>query len=381
MDSPLQAIELARRGDVAGARQLLDRLAAANPGSIDVWLTRAALARGLRDVEGELAALVSALEYEPRNLRVLLARGDLERRRGDDRVATRFFNTALAVASANPPPPELHPALNQAQQFLVAARDRYTDTVSGALADAAIDTSAMPRVAKAVELLTGRSQLYLQQPSMFYFPELAQRPFFERDEFDWVPAIEAATAAIRDELLGLLSGDEAFAPYVRSDPNAPPSTSQLLDDPSWGAFHLFDKGQPHPVNAVRCPATLAALGAAPMPAIGTRSPMALFSRLRPGTHIAPHHGVFNTRLICHLPLIVPPGCAIRVGAETREWREGELLIFDDSFEHEAWNRGGSDRVILLFEVWRPDIALAERDAITTLLGAVERHGMLDGVVD
>ena len=60
-----------------------------------------------------------------------------------------------------------------------------------------------------------------------------------------------------------------------------------------------------------------------------------FPRLEPGAHIPPHSGILNCRLICHLPLIVPPGCWLRVGNETREWEEGKLMIFDDSMEHEA----------------------------------------------
>ena len=81
----------------------------------------------------------------------------------------------------------------------------------------------------------------------------------------------------------------------------------------------------------------------------------------------------NARLICHLPLVVPPGCGFRVGGETREWREGELLIFDDTVEHEAWNEGSSERIILIFDVWRPEIDSEERRAITALFEAVDNY--------
>jgi aspartyl/asparaginyl beta-hydroxylase (cupin superfamily) len=116
-----------------------------------------------------------------------------------------------------------------------------------------------------------------------------------------------------------------------------------------------------------------ALHHAPMPLIDQRSPIALWSLLKPGTHIQPHHGLLNTRLICHIPLIVPQGCAIRVGNETRSWREGEALIFDDSFEHEAWNKSNDTRVILLFEIWRPEISLEERAALTTIFGTINDY--------
>ena len=277
--------------------------------------------------------------------------------------------------------PNLRAPLEEAQRFLAASQQRFGRTIAAALEQIAVDAAALPRVGKALDLLMGKSELYLQQPSMLYFPELAQRAFFERSEFEWAATVEAATDEIRDELRAVLTDRSVFTPYIQSEPNAPRPDHDLLDDTSWGAFHIFQHGQPHPVNAARCPRTVAALGAAPMPRIGTRSPMALFSRLTPGTHIAPHHGAFNTRLICHLPLIVPPGCGIRVGAETRGWREGELLIFDDSIEHEAWNRGTDERVVLIFEIWRPDIAPAERDALTALLASIEQHGMLAGVAD
>jgi aspartyl/asparaginyl beta-hydroxylase (cupin superfamily) len=118
---------------------------------------------------------------------------------------------------------------------------------------------------------------------------------------------------------------------------------------------------------------MAALEQAPIPIIAGRSPMAIFSLLKPGTHIRPHHGMLNTRLICHLPLIAPEGCALRVGAETRAWRAGEMLIFDDSFEHEAWNRGTETRIVLLFEVWRSELTADERAALTDIFEAIDTY--------
>ena len=98
--------------------------------------------------------------------------------------------------------------------------------------------------------------------------------------------------------------------------------------------------------------------------------MALFSRLKPGTHLFAHSGMLNTRLICHVPLVVPPGCRLRVGCETREVVEGRAMIFDDSFEHEAWNRSDSVRAVLLFEIWRPEISEEEKVALTAMFEAV-----------
>jgi aspartyl/asparaginyl beta-hydroxylase (cupin superfamily) len=125
----------------------------------------------------------------------------------------------------------------------------------------------------------------------------------------------------------------------------------------------------------RFPQTLAAVEQLDLPRITVRAPSILFSRLAAGASIPPHHGVMNARLICHLPLIVPPGCGFRVGGEVREWREGELLVFDDTVEHEAWNQGSSDRIILIFDVWRPEVSAEERRAITALFEVVDNYGV------
>ncbi len=81
----------------------------------------------------------------------------------------------------------------------------------------------------------------------------------------------------------------------------------------------------------------------------------------------------NCRFVCHLPLIVPPGCGFRVGAETREWRVGELLVFDDSVEHEAWNDSDHDRLVLIFDIWQPELSLEERHQIETLFAVVDSY--------
>ncbi len=298
-------------------------------------------------------------------------------RAGDDRAASSFYHTAFAVAEQdrNPLPRALTAMLERGRVFVQQANTRFTDHLLTLVDSGEVeDGRARDRVAQAVDLLLGRTQLHLQQPSMFYFPGLPQRQYYERGEFAWAGEIETATAAIRRELEAVLTGERGFEPYIRRDPTRPAPANHLLDDPSWGAFYLWRSGEPVPDHAERCPQTMAVLAAAPIPVIAGRSPMALFSRLKPGTHIKPHHGLLNTRLICHLPIIVPPGCALRVGSETRAWREGELLIFDDSIEHEAWNRSDRDRVVLLFEVWRPEITAPERESLTRIFEAIGSYG-------
>lgn len=340
------------------------------------WLDQARDAHRRGDVAAETAVLEAAIRADRGNIAALLAMAELKRGLSDDRAAGSFYRLALGTAAqARSVPPALHPGLQRAEQFIAATERAFADHLLGQLRGAGIDAaSATPRVAEALRVLAGEQPLYLQQPSMFYFPGLAQRRFFERTDFEWVEAIEAATDAIRAELLALAgNAADRFGPYVTSSPDRPPPNNPLLDKPDWGAAWLWKDGVVADGMDVLCPATLSALELAPQPVIPGRAPIALFSRLTPGTHIQPHHGLLNTRLICHLPLIVPDGCGLRVGAETRSWREGEMLIFDDSFEHEAWNRGASDRTILLFEIWRPDIDADERAQLTRIFAAIDTY--------
>ena len=128
-----------------------------------------------------------------------------------------------------------------------------------------------------------------------------------------------------------------------------------------------------PELIARFPATFAALDAVPQCRISVRSPSILFSLLQPGAHIAPHYGMINARLICHLPLIVPGDGALTVGGEARQWEEGKLIIFDDSIEHEAINHADSDRVVLIFDVWRPELTEADRQGVAALFETVDAY--------
>jgi aspartyl/asparaginyl beta-hydroxylase (cupin superfamily) len=344
----------------------------ASPDPHKSWLTIALECRARGDEEGEQRALRAQLAVDRRDIRALLGMGELLARRGDDRAAVSFFRLALKVASGpGGYPSDMLPQLVRAQAFAKEAESRFTRQLQAELERRAMTKGKLsPRVAHAVKLLLGEVPLHLQQPNMFYFPELPQRAFFERDEFGWAGAVEAYTDQIEKEVEALIALDD-FAPHTVPDPRTPPSASPLLNDARWSVFHLWQRGTPVRNHISRVPRTVEALSHAPIPRIHGFAPMIMFSLLRPGTNIPQHHGVTNTRLICHLPILAPPACALRVGSEVRTWQRGQMLVFDDSFEHEAWNHGSEVRVVLLFEIWRPDISMAERDELTTLFEAVE----------
>jgi hypothetical protein len=309
------------------------------------------------------------------DLQSLLARADDFAARGDVRAAVAFYQTALkSVGNAGRLDPATVAQLQRAQAFIVERAREFQQSLDQAVARAnPADQVAALRLTHALDLLKGQRQLYPQQPSVLYYPYLAQRQFFEREEFGWVAELEAATPAIREELLALVEGDADFRPYVENNPDRPHRDFHgLNENRDWTALYLWRDGKLVEENAGRCPKTVAALEKVPLSRIGSRTPAVLFSRLEPGAHIPPHSGMLNCRLICHLPLIVPRGCWLRVGNETREWEEGKLLIFDDSIEHEAKNPSGELRIILLFDIWRPEVGEEERSAISAIFDEIDK---------
>lgn len=203
----------------------------------------------------------------------------------------------------------------------------------------------------------------LQQPSFQFLPGLPAAPWFEREDFPFLAELEQAWEVVRDELVTLLREQVAMQPYVPGELAQSATWSALAASTSWSSYHLLKAGKPIAEHVARCPKTHALLQRLPLVELQGNAPEAFFSVLKPQTHIPPHFGLSNTKLAVHLPLVVPEHCAIRVGSETRGWVPGECRIFDDSFEHEAWNRSGEYRAVLIFEIWNPHLTPVEREAL------------------
>ena len=369
--------EALRRGDMRAARESFERLAAAGQADVNIWLGLAGSCGRLGDMAAAHAAADRALALDARNLRALILKADLYADQGDARAASAFYTNVVRLA---PPANELTSDLRADVERAHAMCQRYSREFEGYLVGklAQAGFGARPstaRFAHSLDLLFGRRQVYFQQPTYYYFPELPQIQFYDRALFPWLDKVEAATADIRAELMQVLADEAAFKPYVQSDPSRPRNPDdRMLDNPEWSAFYLWKDGAPVAENAARCPKTLAALADVPFPQVPQRSPSILFSLLKPGGHIPAHNGFVNTRLICHLPLVVPGRCHFRVGNEVREWVEGKAWVFDDTVEHEAWNRSDRTRVVLLFETWRPELSAEERELVRAMFEAVDAHG-------
>ena len=352
------------------ARQLLEHVTAVARGNIQIWLMLAMAARGMADWVAAEAAADLALTADSQNIRALIVKGDARAALGDPRGATRFYDQAIKLADGRTLPGDLAGEVARTRDASMALAAAFRRQLETGLTAASIPRSR--RFQHALDLLFGEKQIYHQQPKMFYFPELPQRQFFEREEFDWVAQLEAQTDAIRDELVRLLADRSGFRPYLVSDPNSPRKEFHgLNDNPDWSTLYLHENGAPVAANVARAPITYAAMRDLPLCRITTRAPTIMFSLLKAGARIPAHTGMLNTRLICHLPLVVPPDCGFRVGNEVRQWEVGKLLIFDDTIEHEAWNDSDEDRVVLIFDVWRPELTPDERIAIEAIFTQID----------
>lgn len=373
-----QAMSALQQGDAARARDLFLQATARTADEASLWLGLAFAQARLGEDQPALDAVDRALSIEPRNLRALIFKGDHHAEMGRSRKALVFYQAALKTAStlSGRPPQDILSGLNRAQARCDAYANEYEDYLTRALhADGYRDAAAPQRFRQAIDILFGRREIYYQSPTRFYYPGLPQIQFYERHHFPWLEALESRTEAVREELLGVMRTEDSFSPYLQSDPDAVNfNDTSNLDSTDWGAFYLYQEGRLVEDHAARCPATLDAMQLAPLPVVEGSTPHALYSKLAGNTRIPPHCGLINTRLICHLPLLVPDNCGgLRVGSDTHYWQEGKAYVFDDSIEHEAWNESDGDRVVLLFDIWRPEFDETERALISSTLRAVQSY--------
>ena len=173
-----------------------------------------------------------------------------------------------------------------------------------------------------------------------------EQPFLDPADFSWTRPLEENWSAIRKEL------DEVMR-HRSSLPNfqdLSPDQQRLSQDDGWKTYFFYAYGLKAWRNCRRCPETTRLLKQVP----GMKT--AFFSILAPGKHLPSHRGPYKGVLRYHLGLIIPEpalSCGIRVADETRHWEEGKSLVFDDTYQHKAWNEANGDRVVLFMDFVRP----------------------------
>ena len=368
------AIAAMAAGDMAGAHAILIEALAHHHADLRLWLNLAGVRRQLGDMDGAFEALREALRLDNRNFTALLMKAALLDRLGRKVPAANAYGIALAQA---PPDDELDPPTRKALERARAVHQEYVGGLASFIRERATDArdrctpAERKRVESFIDMALRIRRRYQQEPMEYYYPGLPAIEFYEREEFPWLPPFEAATGAIQAELGRILVEDEAgFSPYIQYEDHQPlDQWRELNRSPRWSAFHFYHQGREVAERAARAPATMDAVRRLPQAQVDLRSPTAMFSVLQPKTHIPPHTGIANFRLVVHLPLVLPPGCSFRCGGETREWRMGEAWVFDDTIEHEARNDGDQTRIILICDIWSPRLSPDERAAIRSVIAA------------
>lgn len=369
-DLEAQADRRAAAGDFAAAKALLEQALKADAVSPELLAKLSAMRKASGDLRGALEALNRALVLSPLDFSALLSRALLLERLGDPKAGNEF-GKALAQAPADSTiPPPMKPALAHAREIWSAHQARQEKQLSNAVPDG-LPPFERQNVDRFISNRSRRTRTFHQQPSDFDYPGLPELEFHDKAQFAGLEALERSTADIRAEFEALIAAEAAeMVPYIQYPEGVPlQQWEELNHSREWTAIHLLQNGARVEANARHCPATMAAIGLLPQPQIPGASPNAMFSLLAPNTRIPPHTGVANIRLVCHLPLIVPPHCGFRCGETTRQWHVGEAFVFDDTIEHEAWNDSDSLRVVLIVDLWPPALNEAEREAVAAVIGA------------
>ena len=371
-------MEALERKDAATAARHFEAAARADPRAAPLWINLAKAHRMAGDDAAERSALESALETDQRHLTALIRLAELHERRvefGD--ATTRWAGVAALAGQQVSAGPELRAIFDHARAFLADRKQQLADALATGLADDLDQSSSRDRrrLGAAMDYMLGRRAIFSNQCFGMHYPFLPADEYFDREHFPWLEELEAQTAVIRAEVTALLaSSDPGLSPYVTMPAGTPTNIwTRLNNSPAWSALHLWKDGERIDAACARAPRTAEIVESLPLAGIPGRAPTVFFSILQAGQHIPPHTGVTNTRTIIHLPLIVPPGCTFRVGGETREWREGQAFAFDDTIEHEAWNRSDKDRAVLILDCWNPHLSDHERAMICRLFALSDQQ--------
>jgi len=379
------------RNDHAKAIKLLrdaDRVKPEDPAVLS-QLGSVQLAAG--DFSAAAVSLGAALARTPQAFIARLQLGIALEQLGHAHEALLAYFTAVRTAQLNgrwlddaTTAPVLRAVVKYAMNYVNEGRKRLFNEVLAPLRQR-YGMSELARVERCLAIYLGEQPMSVpdqrQKPKFLYFPDIPSQPFYPRERFPWLEALEATTGAVREELRAVLTKDRQLEPFLGVQ--SPEEVGEMLRSSNdrtaaWDAYFFYRHGKRYDANCAACPQTTSVLDTLPLVRIRDHAPETLFSVLSPGAHILPHTGVTNTRLVTHLPLIVPPDCAIRVGGENHAWQEGHCVTFDDTFVHEAWNRSGETRVVLILDSWNPDLSEAERLAVTDLVGAIGDFNQMSG---
>lgn len=371
------------RGEFTAAQQRLEHAAEINPEEPEIWKSLGIIHLAQHHGAEAVDTFDRALGLEPMHFATRLHRGAALEQMGRMADATAAYYGALGAAQSHgkwrndvSTPPELRPIVRHAIAYVDQhRRDIFMQRLQPLRERCG--AAALTRIEQGIEIyLDAREPEYAdgQVCHFFFVPGLATDAWLPHDALPWLGELEAQTAVIGTELSAWLAQPIGIEPRLGTDDRAWLRENHVLDGNddafAWNAFFLQRHGVPCAPNLRRCPRTAALIAALPQLRLPGHSPQALFSLLAPGTHVLPRHAVTNARVRVQLPLLVDGTSALRVGGTEHIWRAGHAEVFDETFEHEMWNRGTTTCALLVLDAWHPGLTAAEREAITLLFGAI-----------
>lgn len=372
------------RGDLDAANEHLCAAAKVAPADVPSLFAHAQVLAQLGQLDAARDRLNALLQLDPAHYLSWLCLGDLRQACGDNVGALRAWYQAITRAhqagqwrdAATTDPSILGTVLRNIERLRRGRRDLYFESFREVRE--ACGSSALARVERALTGYLGEWDATppdpRQRPKFFYFPDLPAGPFHDPGLQPWAPRLREAWLDIRAEAAELLLADRDFESFLGLKPGQSATAYVGGTNPkaSWDAYFFYRHGVRLEPQHAQCPTTSAILESIDLCRVGNQAPEVCFSVIRPQSTIVAHHGVTNTRLVMHLPLIVPRDCALNiVDAGTHHWKEGELMMFDDTYQHEAWNNSDQPRLIVLMDCWNPHLTEPEQWAVKLLVEAID----------
>lgn len=375
------------RGELTEAAAYMQRCIAVDPANLQAYRALAVALEASGRVEEAVTVLRHAYRRDPTEPRTLLFLGaalaKAEQRESAAAAASLLEATAPEMLQLD----RLGEGTTNAQER--SARLRHAlESFYAQLREEAVDEAMGAEPGADLSRVNGAlwrptfeaNSAERRRPAFFYVPKLPDTPWFDPERFDWAADLEAAAPELSREVSEALDLKADGLPYIKKN-EVSETWRSLAGRTDWSALHFWNDALPNERALARFPKVRAALERLPLITSRGAPVEAFLSILKPRTRIPPHFGNANHRLTVHLPLIVPAGCGVAVAGEARETQFGRLMIFDDSYEHSAWNDSEAPRTVLIFEIWHPALSAAERNAVAGLLSRYDllsqrRHALL-----
>lgn len=234
------------------------------------------------------------------------------------------------------------------------------------------------RFEESINLIARQTSNSSENTNNFVYPGITHKPWYESDDYNALITVtnilKKEFIDIENEWLASLSSRKKIVP--RYKPSEVFGETLKDKDENWKYYLIWRQGKftdaalsmfPKTVNIVtKLKPFLYAFGEV------------VFIVMEPGVVLPPHTDDINISLTCHLGIETPENCGIKVENETRHWARGEVLFFDNSFIHEAWNKSQSNRVVMLIDLYHPELTKVEKTLMETALKYFNITGDEDG---